>query len=150
MYDVREEDAQETCSSWNAKTSRTCQPPVFTSHGSSTWTSRKKDSCCFHVQTDLSNSSIFLNPPRGKTPARGNLEQDGTRRTGKLLRRRNGEYSWSMSGVFTYRHQEEHRAKLYIPGVTTFSVSRNFVGVMRQNENKHRFRLRIHVERLLE
>ena len=54
----------------SAKTWKTCQLPNFTSDGSSTKKSHDKDSFCVHVQMDLSNCSIFPNPPRGETPAR--------------------------------------------------------------------------------
>ena len=50
------------------KTSRTCQPPRFTSNGSNTRKSHKKEACCFLVQTDVWSSSIFLKAHAAKCP----------------------------------------------------------------------------------
>ena len=57
---------RRTCLSWIAKTSRTWHPQISTSNGSSTRKSHKKDIRRFHVQTELSNSSIFLDPNAAK------------------------------------------------------------------------------------
>ena len=65
-YYVRGEDGQATCLSWIAKTSRTWHPQISTSNGSSTRKSHKKDTRRFHVQTEYSTSSIFLNPNAAK------------------------------------------------------------------------------------
>ena len=65
---VQEGDGQATCSSRIAKTSRTCEPPMFTSICSSTKKSHKRESCFSHVQTDLSNFSSFVNPHAAKCP----------------------------------------------------------------------------------
>ena len=68
-----EKNDQAICSSLIAQTSRTCQPPTFTSNGSSTKKSHWKESSCFHVQTDLSKSSIFLTSPESSHRARREL-----------------------------------------------------------------------------
>ena len=47
----------------------TSQPPMFLSNGSSTMKSHKKEGCCFHVLTNLSKSSIFLNHHALKSPS---------------------------------------------------------------------------------
>ena len=45
-----------------------CQPPIFTSNGSSIAESHKKESCCTHVLTHLSNFSIFLDSHAARCP----------------------------------------------------------------------------------
>ena len=82
-----EKKGQEICSSRTTKTPGTCQSPIFTSRGSSTTTSHKKELIRFQVQTELSNSSIFLNHHAAKSAARGTRSKM-KKKKGHRLRRR--------------------------------------------------------------
>ena len=62
------EDDHVTFSLEVAKTSRVCQPPMFKSKRPNTRKSHKKESYRFHVETDLSHSSTFLNLDAAKCP----------------------------------------------------------------------------------
>ena len=117
----RGEDGQATCSSRIAKTSRTCQPPIFSSNVSSTRTSHKKESCCLHVQSHLPNFSIVLSLPRGEMPAMRNMK--------KMER---ALFSEQESGDVKYRQHEVHRTMLYLQSETTFPIPMTYVDVMVQ------------------
>ena len=106
--------------------------------------SHKKKRIRFHVRTDLSNSSIFLDlnvttGPLGDTT----IEQDDREDVIKSFMEEKGKHLWSMSGDFICRHHEAHRAKLYVPQKTTFPNPSKHVDVMRQtrrsidNESEH-------------
>ena len=70
-------------------------PPEFTSHGSSTRRSHKKDISRFQVQTEISSSSIFLFPPRGeKTLSKMKKLED---QEDTLFEEDNGKHVWSTS-----------------------------------------------------
>ena len=64
-----------------------------------------KESCRFYVQTDLSNSSIFCQPPRGELPM-GTREQDEQEEEDTPIEEENGTYLWSTSGGFINRDRE--------------------------------------------
>ena len=114
-------DGQAICSTQIAKTSRTCQPPISTSKGSSSRESHKKKSCRFHVQTELSNSSIFLGPTR-RNACQSDISEQDEKEEDTLFEKENGEDFWRMCGDFTPRHHEMQRAKLYIMDEITFSI----------------------------
>ena len=52
---------------------------MFTSNGPSTRRPHKKESSCFHVQTDLSNSAMFLNRHAAKCTVDTQMPQNSTR-----------------------------------------------------------------------
>ena len=86
------EEGKAACPPRTAKTSRTCQPPNFTPNGSSTRKSHKKDTCRFHVKTDLSNSSIFLDALAATCPPGDTLNKMKKGEEDIPLEEESGEY----------------------------------------------------------
>ena len=78
-----------------------CQPPKFSSDGSSTNKSQMKKLCNFQVRTDLPHSPIVLDLTVAKHP----LEETSGRQK---------HYFRSFIGDFMYRHHKVHRSELYL------------------------------------
>ena len=114
----RVENGQAISLSRIAKTSRTCQPPTFTSNGSTTKKLHKKEPSCPHVHTKLSNSSIFLHLHAAKCPLEETLEQDEKEEEDTLFEEADGKVFWSGGSI--WRRHEVHRSTLYVPKEETF------------------------------
>ena len=75
-------------SSRSAKTSIPCQPPIFTSNGSSTKQIAQEGKLLFLCAGGSHELFDPHQPPRGEMPARENPEQNEKRRGGHSFRRR--------------------------------------------------------------
>ena len=100
---------------------RTCQPPRKTSNSWSTRKSHKEEICCFRVQTNVSNSSIFLISLEQDEKEEEEVEEEEEEEDGDTQReKKRTPFSMkstvktfcSMSGDIIYRHHEVHRTKL--------------------------------------
>ena len=105
------EDGQETWSSWI-----TCQLRLA-SNGSSICKSKKKESYCFHAQSDHYFFN-FLRPPLDEMLARRNPEQDDKEDDTFFRTKKNG--------------RDDHQIKLYVPDEQTFTMPKKCVDGMSQ------------------
>ena len=97
--------------------------------------SHKKESCCFHEQTDLSNSSISLNRHPSKCPPGKPLSKK--KKMIPFLVSENGNVLKGISVTSYIPNHEVHQTTLDIPDATTLSIPMKYVDG-EANDNKHR------------
>ena len=115
VFSYEREEGQETCSSWNAKTWQTCQPPKFTrkkfKHREVSQEGTLSFPCSYgSLSLSLSNSSIYFEQDEQEEVEETSFEEDS------------GTHFSSVSGDFMHRHHELHAQKCTSPVEETIPI----------------------------